>query len=425
MHITDGGPLAAMARLYRRAYVLDREWLLEPKLGSEPEYPARMERETWPSWQRFNAARITQEEALKSYNEFPPDKVGRKRCWEVYLMACTETRHAEAAYRQAVREWRDQRVRLQDAAEGEAVRTQMDEGRLTLCPFFWSCVYAFFGYQCLYVPYRRVRNWLLQWMEAHPLATKRIGWSVLDMALTALLFLLLQVFFPGPLEQLAQSLGLVEPPVVEIQPPPTAEELARQAEQRAAWQAEEAERQRLAAIEQAKLDAAAKAGQVERQARWEVEAPQRAAWAKAQAEAAAREADRRQAGYWEHIWRRTLHIAGQAHYYLAWMIGIVGGFVLVVIGLTYLWQMVEVAYTSAFPMLGLSLYALFLRYPKLESALSAVINGFNAFESWVGRKMWALWSPVRSLGVMVGQFLYWRFYRKACPFLKFDEELVK
>lgn len=422
MRIESGSPLAAMARLYWRAYVEDRDWLLALASVGERD-PKRTERETWPTWVEYDANCLARDKALLAYQDPKvTDKEEINRLHVAYLAADKLARQSGQAYYEAVREWERVTLLAENETEREETRKQMDEGRLTLCPFFWSCVYAFFVYQCLYVPYRVVRNWVSSWVKRHSAATNRILWSVFGLISVTVLTLFFILLAPETSHKVGLALGLVEPPPVVAPYEPSAEDLAR-------WATERVERERLAEIKLAEREAQAKAEaearvreEADRQARWLLEAPQREAQAKVDAAAYASDQTRRKAGYWGHVGRRALHIGKGIGFFGGVILAIVVGFVIVVVACAYIWSLVEGACKNGFTKLGKLVYGASFR-PWLVDSIVAFLEGCIEFEDWVNGKVMGVWNPIHSLGSMVGQFLYWRFYRKACPLLTFDEAL--
>lgn len=112
-----------LVRLYRRAYVEDRAWLVALGLTPQVDY--------------------VPEDVRRQIRVNVPDLEARMVLFRDWLVQENDRLNTEAA---------------------EACYEQMEKGRLSLCPFFWKTMAGVFVYGLVYVPSRAVINFLDQFL---------------------------------------------------------------------------------------------------------------------------------------------------------------------------------------------------------------------------------------------------------------------
>lgn len=398
---------SAVTRLWCRAYIADREWLVQMALsGLNPQVlnAPRDVRCTWPEFDILQAARREADVAYEAFHN--PDlpamdfEVARERL----IQANKRLWEARTAHYAVDFKWAQDKVREESLAAAVDNAQRMAEGRVSLCPFFWSSLGAFFLYQCVFCPYRACENWVKGWVASHTTAVKRaesaLGVLVLVGFLGALLLLV----------GLAVPWGkLVAVPVDVVQA--VAEmpgEYAEHSRQKAEWaQQQEAAAQADKLRQQADTDAKL-AWRRDHQAEWLAQEAARQAEETRQLAAAV--ADK---AYWEQV--RAALEAEESHKFWQWARGfttLLGVVVVLCVGMVALSAVAMYAVPVAWDLLVngvLSLVVLTLvACPWIDSSLS-----------WVDAKIQWAFSLLQDVFKLFGARAQ-AAHRGVCPFIRFE-----
>lgn len=424
--VVEGGKWSGLARYFWARYVLDTQWLRDSALTSEQRRPAWSEYDAWPAVIAFEACKAGKAEALTAYHAPDIDGAERKVRWPIYIAASEASYAAEDAVAVALREWRKALVEKEDdVARAEARRRMQEERRMSICPLFWACVGAYFGYNSWRLR-KGLQRWLSEWASAHPVAAKRTIWSVVGGLVMFFIVSFTVAIFPQEVREVGLAIGLIDPPVVVIPAPLSGEELAARAEQERTWAADRAAREEAYKIEEAERAERQRQEALERAARaeaeraeWEAGAAARVVSEQARAERVRAEEARRAAGFNEHILRVGIRWAGNMLVAVVWVVGVVGGMVLGCLVLYKALELMVVGFSYAVPIGGLVLFAVFRTFPKLETAVCAILGALSWVLSLPGRLVKAVWTPVWGLMTLVASVAYWQLWKRACPFLTF------
>lgn len=131
------------ANLYRRAYVTDRAWI---NLFGPPVHDHEIEKRIPDEVAASDAAQRAYHALLRQPVSSDEERKATRE------LVCQTGEAYQQAYRRVYKELLIEK----QAAEAEAVQKRMDEGRLSLCPYFWSIVWAVLFYTCLCRPTRWV-----------------------------------------------------------------------------------------------------------------------------------------------------------------------------------------------------------------------------------------------------------------------------
>lgn len=358
-----------LVRLYCRAYVEDRAWLvalgLTPQVAYVPEDVRRMIAVNMPDPER------------------------RMVLFQDWLVQENDRLNTEAA---------------------EAVREQMEKGRLSLCPFFWKTMAAVFVYGLVYLPSRAVINFVdrflfspvsrvtettVSWFQR--IFTRRVLVSLSSVCVTGLFLLSLTSGFWG---MAAEFTGQAVEQFRFM-----GHELSEEVSRNRAAKARYAEQ---AAKAQAEAQARAESEQAVRQI-WALAYPEQAeaeAQALRQADAEATQAKARRAAEearwraqaeaeeWRAFWKDVKEVV----IILTAFLGLVIGSILLLVGFVWFLDLLD---KTVDLVLGLFVLVAFINYPKFGDGLGWVVDGIWDF----GRMCWNFGKAVKA---------------RACPLLQFQ-----